>query len=343
MNLTIEKVNKFIDSINISISVDTHVLAYNHLQREEFEQALQLWENYLKKNQDDLVTIHHLAIIYHQNAIKQEKDGNWKGTTEHFLVWQKALNYWARLCNSEEFWIYYIKKVKTIFPEICEEHSDILKEKVPRDILMINYRFLKDAAVKKDTERAAMHYQLVKQSGFSLNLVKEILNLILNEFLSERNENGLMIREMISQGHCKEVIDKAKFLIQMDEKNFWGMELLVQAYIKWNEVLLVEKKYSQIERNLKENQKVFNHFVELVGNKSHPPAMESNLIYEYINVEINYVVEDFNNSQGDREDIDRLDSRLTKISNLFPVNNPYKREIVERVQDNKRSLSQMRT
>jgi len=106
--MNVSKVDDFINAIKSTQKNSVHIDAYSHLEKEETEQACEIWEKYNKQHPDDHVSNHHLSIIYHSKAWELEHKGMCVEALHH---WKKALSYWARFLKANEFWNDHTRKM----------------------------------------------------------------------------------------------------------------------------------------------------------------------------------------------------------------------------------------
>jgi tetratricopeptide (TPR) repeat protein len=118
------------------------------------EQAIELWENVLRGSPDDLASIHHLAIAHHARAIDLEQSEHPDRSDDD---WRRALVYWHRLIETEEFWTGLAERQRTdsgkmpkvrqdLVVRLLQIHFDIaLDEHSPNHRVRFHIRFALDA------------------------------------------------------------------------------------------------------------------------------------------------------------------------------------------------------
>lgn len=283
MELTPEKVNSVLRSLRNTLSDQVHAVAYSHLQNGDNDEAMTLWEEHYSKNPDDLDAMHHMALIYHELAIKSEREIKWTDSAQY---WEKAMKLWPKLLMHKDFWSYYSGRVE----DFSEDQAETLRKKLVKDILYINYRFYKDASYKSNNRRAAGHYQIIKNSDFPVSEIKSLLDRIGREVLSEEIK-GVLVQDLVDQGHYNEAIERANYLLELDKRSYYGLSLLLKVLTKWNDALMANKEFSKVGENINSYKNNFNTFVDVVTNSGKKDILDINIIYQYVIMETNYYYE----------------------------------------------------
>jgi|GEM_PF-1822777 len=108
MQINLDRINDFINAIEATGARSAHIEAYEQLQSGNIDAALNIWDDYARKNPSDYTVIHHQAIIHHSIAYEKEQTGDGRDALPH---WKKALSYWHRLWTNKEFWDIKIRKM----------------------------------------------------------------------------------------------------------------------------------------------------------------------------------------------------------------------------------------
>lgn len=120
------------------------------------DEAFRIWSDVLRRNPDDVETLHHLAIMHHARAIDREAG---KKPSQADADWEAALAYWTRLWRSDAFW-------DGITAAACKGSKrtavDALRQRFPELLLRIHF----DIAFDSQTQphRTRYHLRLVDAS-----------------------------------------------------------------------------------------------------------------------------------------------------------------------------------
>lgn len=122
------------------------------------DDAFRLWSDMLRRNPDDLETLHHLAIMHHARAIDREAG---KRPSESDADWTAALTYWTQLWQSDGFW-------DGIAAAACKgakrDAIDALRRRFPELLLRIQFDIAFDSVTQP--HRSTYHLRLVDASQF---------------------------------------------------------------------------------------------------------------------------------------------------------------------------------
>lgn len=158
----LESLQGFLDA-----SMDPERMAMRHLGVDRMgsvrmaycKEAFDLWAKVLKKDPNDINTIHHLAIMHHARAIDLEAG---EQPADSNPDWEAALSYWTRLSANQEFWNSLAHKAcKQMKRDAAEE----LRRKFPELYLQMHYDVAFTDGRKK--YRAKYHIQLAARSAFA--------------------------------------------------------------------------------------------------------------------------------------------------------------------------------
>lgn len=128
------------------------------------DQALKLWHAALRRFPDDLGTLHHLAIMHHARAIDTENSGRPSESDED---WRRALAYWHRLFEADEFWAWLAEHVDVeadLLPQVRQDFAE--------RIIGLHFDIALDENSPRD--RARFHVRLALDSPFPSELVERV-------------------------------------------------------------------------------------------------------------------------------------------------------------------------
>ncbi|MBD3340225.1 MAG: hypothetical protein GF353_14020 [Candidatus Lokiarchaeota archaeon] len=163
---------------DLKTAIEGHVVAYKHLVSTEDPHKLAMvysknaedeWLKIHKKNPEDWLSCHHLAILYHAHAFHLELSGNTKQAVQ---FWKNAHTYWNKLFKLNEPIDRFHNIVKKMDRYNENEHSEKfnkLKQRIIDDLLSVHSKLYEYYSNQKKIElkqKADYHYELLEKSPF---------------------------------------------------------------------------------------------------------------------------------------------------------------------------------
>ncbi len=175
------------------------------------DEAFKIWSKLLQRNGDeDIETLHHMAIMHHARAIDLEGS---KNPQKADADWKTAMDYWYRLWKSDAFWTRIAETASKMNPNGIHELKNKLREKFPELLLRIHY----DIAFHEQTMnyRARYHIRIALESPFSDeskdNVRRDVYEQFVSDLPSRIWRSDTLDTELIEQG-----IERIKRYLELD-------------------------------------------------------------------------------------------------------------------------------
>lgn len=164
-------------------AVSGHVIAYQQLVSKENIHKIETlysieaeneWGKILKREPNDWIALHHLAILCHTRAFELEIDDKNDQAVEY---WKKAYKYWYELFKLNEPIDRFhdlLKNLERYNENEQKQKFTQLKQNIINDLLKIHYKLYNYYSNQK--EKAQYHYQILEKSPFKESI--EIIQLI---------------------------------------------------------------------------------------------------------------------------------------------------------------------
>ncbi len=211
------QVDELLQSITgeLSAAVNPHRLALRSLGIDGMgwtkvphsAEAFKIWSEELRRQPEDIETLHHLAIMYHARAIDLEAGGDFSKANAD---WEAALSYWHRLWQRDDFWTRLAdlacKNTKT-------DAVDALRHEFPVLLLQVHY----DIAFQADTKnhRSRFHIDLVPKSPFPKEAIAAVRRTSYTRAISNVPPTVWQINEL-NPDTIKQGTDAIKGYLELD-------------------------------------------------------------------------------------------------------------------------------
>ena len=124
--------------------------------------AFEIWYKQHELYPDDLLHIHHLAIMHHARAFDLEIGKNPADANDD---WKRALDFWHRLHVSDAFWDELAKKACS--GAVNNKGVEDLRAELPGLLLAVHYDIALDDETRDNRKsRAKFHIALAQNSPF---------------------------------------------------------------------------------------------------------------------------------------------------------------------------------
>lgn len=166
--------------------------------------------------------LHTIALGRHCDAINEEIAHRAGANNPPRESWQKALESWAEVCSSDEFWRYLAERVKQFDdPRIQAAGIPSVRAELPGIILGLNGSFANFYALNGQDADCIRHLDLIRGAGFCSEVVQEnletavrrVANAKLRELIRSAKEQFTSFSERVPrkrfQMSCQPLLDEA--------------------------------------------------------------------------------------------------------------------------------------
>jgi tetratricopeptide (TPR) repeat protein len=173
------------------------------------DRAFKIWGDSLRRNHEDITTLHHLAIMHHARAFDLEMGSEPQQADQD---WQTALDYWYRLWANDTFWERLAGKLS---PD--QDQAGIIariKHNWAEHLLQIHLGIACDPATKK--QRISYHVRLVLESTFPEAIKERVRALSYENWARAKIESQVWAPDMLTPEILEEGLKQIKAYLERD-------------------------------------------------------------------------------------------------------------------------------
>ncbi len=200
-------------------SADSALLA---LSRGDVEDARKIWAANDRQAASDLGAVHNLAILHHvlaldSKATDADADGSHarqSKATDHF---RKALKYWQRLVDNDQFWDAVSARIRELNePNLPTGYARQIRATLPRALNKISADVVVTLAAEGYDDLARGHLDLVRVHGNGNDGVDMTADCALSPLTARLQEHVESARRRADEGSA-EAVQAARELLELAE------------------------------------------------------------------------------------------------------------------------------
>lgn len=210
--------------------LDEEIVEY--LKEDKCEKAIKYWEDRSNTNPINIVAIHNLAVLYHMMALEGFYNGI--GDKNLFDDLELSFKYWFELLGLDTFKDYVKQRAYSINdPRLNEEFIDEVFDKLPENLLNINYIYIKKYlnsekwSIRK-LKYIYRHIDCIKNSPFDKAIIGRFSSKIIDEIEKRIKENEEKSKEDITFLFDEQV--RYNIIVKHYEKILPYLKILQQSF-----------------------------------------------------------------------------------------------------------------